>query len=239
MLNFYYLFGLLFPFLCTAAGALCVLIDIKIKDSEGLALGFSAGVMVAASTWSLLLPSIEMSEHMGRFSFIPAVVGMIFGGLFIALLDFFLRASSHRRETKLFWAVTVHNIPEGLAVGFAFGSPLIPVTSAFSIALAIGLQNFPEGLAVALPYFENSKSRKKGVLAGVLSGVVEPVGAILGIFLAMILVNVQPWILSFAAGAMLFVTAGELIPDGCKTQKGSWSFLIGFCLMLALDVAFS
>lgn len=223
-----------------------------------LFLGFAGGIMVAASIWSLIIPSISQSEeNMGKLSFIPAAIGIILGGLFLVVLDkiipHFHKGTNEEegphvkidKSIKLFLAVTIHNIPEGLAVGFAFGSASLINTdasyiSALGLAIGIAIQNFPEGAAVSLPLEEIMHNKNKSFLFGMGSGAVEPVAAIIGFFLAKYLTFLQPWLLSFAAGAMLFVVAEDLIPDA-KIEKnphlGTWGFIIGFVLMMVLDVA--
>ena len=212
--------------------------------------------MIAASIWSLLLPALEQSTGYGSLSFIPAAVGIILGGLFLVVIDkiiaFFINRKNITidfkalsRSGKLFLAVTLHNIPEGLAVGLAFGNAFLlgdhsVFYSALWLAIGIGIQNFPEGAALSLPIKEETKSKKKGFLLGVASGIVEPIMAVIGIFLSSILANVMPWLLAFSAGAMLFVVAEELLPDArlkSGSNIGTWGFVMGFVLMMILDVA--
>lgn len=252
--------GICFIFLMTTLGSTLVYF-FKDKPSGKLNtmfLGFASGIMIAASVWSLLLPAIEMSEEMGKLKFLPAFIGFMIGGLFLVALDKLLPhihkgtnleegpKSNFKKSTKLFLAVTIHNIPEGLAVGFAFGAASVIGTqaaflSALGLAVGIGIQNFPEGTAVALPIVSNGGSKNKAFLFGTLSGAVEPVAAVLGYFLAAGLEVVQPWLLSFAAGAMIFVVAEDLIPDSKLEDHphlGTWGVMIGFALMMVLDVAF-
>lgn len=249
--------GIAFIFLMTTLGSMVVFVFKRpIKDkTKSLMLGFASGLMIATSVWSLLLPSISQSQNYGTFSFLPATVGVILGGLFLAFLDIFVpwllsrkkdNVSSLDKSKKLFLAVTLHNIPEGLAVGLAFGSAFVAgessvFLSALWLAVGIGIQNFPEGSAIALTIKEVSGSARKGFWYGFFSGVVEPVVAVLGIFLATLISAVMPWLLSFSAGAMLFVVVEELLPEvkvADKGKIGSWGFIAGFVLMMILDVAF-
>lgn len=246
-------------FLSTAAGAALVFFfkkDLSPKFNT-LFLGFASGVMIAAAVWSLLIPSLEGAEDYGAWSFIPATVGFIVGGLFLVLLD---RVVPHihggtdeeeglhlplRKPVKLFLAVTIHNIPEGLAVGFAFGAAAAlgeagAFVAALGLAIGMAIQNFPEGAAVSLPMKAAVKSRAKAFLYGAASGAVEPVFAIVGYFLAANLTAAQPWLLSLAAGAMIFVVAEDLIPESKLAEHphlGAWGVMVGFALMMALDVA--
>ena len=220
-------------------------------------LGFAAGVMIAASVWSLIIPSIEGASDWGQWSFVPALIGLLAGGAFLVVLDHIVphihkgtdEAEGPRvalgKPTKMFLAVTIHNIPEGLAVGFAFGAAQsIGETAAYAaaLALAIGMaiQNFPEGAAVALPMKQATGSRLKAFLYGAASGAVEPIAATVGFFLAAALTAAQPWFLAFSAGAMIFVVAEDLIPDSHLAEHphlGTWGVMIGFAVMMVLDVA--
>ncbi len=223
-----------------------------------LFLGFASGIMIAASVWSLLIPALEDAEGAwGSWSFVPAAVGFLLGGLFLVLLDklvpHFHRGtnevegprSSLKKSTKLFLAVMIHNIPEGLAVGFAFGGALVGgeaggLTAALGLAIGIGIQNFPEGAAVSLPMKGVTGSRSKAFFYGMGSGAVEPVSAVLGLLLATALTSIMPWLLAFAAGAMIFVVAEDLIPDAKLNEHphlGTWGVMVGFVLMMILDVA--
>ncbi|HMM01073.1 MAG TPA: ZIP family metal transporter [Bacilli bacterium] len=225
-------------------------------------LGFAAGVMIAASIWSLLNPAIEQSSAWGQWSFVPAAGGFILGGLFLLLMDrvipHFHSATNEeegistknlKRSWKLFLAMTIHNIPEGLSVGFAFGvalamkdnpNPSVTVLGALALSIGISIQNFPEGASVSLPMADVLKSRKKAFLMGALSGIVEPIFAIIGVLLASSITALMPWLLSFAAGAMMFVVAEELIP-GAHIEKyehlGTFGVMAGFVIMMILDVA--
>jgi len=222
-----------------------------------LFLGFAAGVMIAASIWSLILPSIEQSESWGSLSFIPAVIGFMIGGLFLVVIDKLIphiHTSNNQEEglknhfkktTKLFLAVTIHNIPEGLAVGFAFGAAaLVGSTEAFlsalALAIGLGIQNFPEGAALSLPMEAETKNKHKAFLFVAASGIVEPIAAVVGYFLATTLSVLQPWLLSFAAGAMIFVVVEDLIPEAKLDEHshlGTWAVMVGFVVMMILDIA--
>lgn len=250
--------GITIPFIANLLGsaiAFCFEKEPSMRF-KSLFLGFASGVMLAASVWSLLLPSIAQSEAAwGRFSFIPAAVGLLVGALFLAFFDKLVSSNKKldlesQKTRKLFVAVTLHNIPEGLAVGLAFGSAWAIGAasahfSALGLAIAMGLQNFPEGAAVALPIRSAIKSRSKGFLYGTLSGAVEPIFALVGLFLATVITRFQPWLLAFAAGAMIFIVAEELIPEAknedaqgeTNVSYGAWGVIIGFTLMMILDVA--
>ena len=246
-------------FAATALGSAVVWFfkrDISQKVNT-LFLGFASGIMIAASVWSLLIPSLEGAGNWEKFSFVPAVCGFILGGAFLVLLDHILphfHSGSGEEEgprvalgkpAKMFLAVTIHNIPEGLAVGFAFGAAAASgerAAFAAALALAVGLaiQNFPEGAAVALPMKGATGSRAKAFFYGAGSGAVEPVFAVVGYFLAAALTSLQPWFLSFAAGAMIFVVAEDLIPDSHLAEHphlGTWGVMFGFAVMMVLDVA--
>lgn len=251
--------GISFIFLMTTLGASLVLFLKKepSKKLNSLFLGFASGIMIAASIWSLLLPSIEMSCYLNNFKFVPALIGFLFGSTFIFIIDKFstkitsLKNTNKKQKitfsksTKLFLAVTIHNIPEGLAVGFAFGfasnmATQAALLSALSLAIGIGIQNFPEGTAVSLPMVTSGKSKSKAFLIGTLSGIVEPIFAILGYFLAYRIQFIQPWLLSFSAGAMIYVVAEDLIPDAkleSHPHLGTWGVILGFAIMMTLDIA--
>ncbi|MEA3499913.1 MAG: ZIP family metal transporter [Candidatus Marinimicrobia bacterium] len=254
------LLGGLFTWSVTALGAVMVFIFKEIKPKVlNLMLGFAAGIMIAASFWSLLLPAIEMSEKQGIIAWIPATIGFLSGGAFLLLIDKLLPhlhlglpenkaegiKTSWQRSTLLVLAITLHNIPEGLAVGVAFGalanSPEIgTLTGAIVLAIGIGLQNFPEGTAVSVPLRREGLSRLKAFNYGQLSGFVEPVAAIIGAYLVMVVIPLLPYALSFAAGAMIFVVVEELIPEsqrGNETDYSTIGAIIGFTLMMILDVA--
>ena len=251
--------GILIPFIGTTLGAACVLFMKKTlrKQVQNALAGFAAGVMVAASIWSLLIPAIEQSENMGALSFFPAVVGFWIGVLFLLTLDHLiphLHVGSEQSEgpksklgrtTMMVLAVTLHNIPEGMAVGvmyagFLAGNTQITAASALALSLGIAIQNFPEGAIISLPLRSEGESKGKAFLGGVLSGVVEPVGAVLTIIAAQLIIPALPYLLSFAAGAMLYVVVEELIPEmsqGKHSNIGTVFFAVGFSLMMVLDVA--
>lgn len=255
-------FGISFIFIMSTLGAAVVFLfkkEISVKLNT-IFLGFASGVMLAASVWSLLIPAIHQAEvTFGAFSFLPAAGGIVLGGLFLVFLDKALpktqadkaqavpalKESEKTRARHLFLAITLHNIPEGLAVGFAFGAAAVAGTtaaylSALGVAIGIGIQNFPEGAAISLPIKSALKNNKRAFLYGVISALVEPLAAILGYFLAKSLQILQPWLLSFAAGAMLFVAAEDLIPDSklqTSPRLGAWGVVFGFVAMMVLDVA--
>ena len=251
--------GILIPFIGTTLGAACVLFMKKTlrKQVQNALAGFAAGVMVAASIWSLLIPAIDQSENMGALSFFPAVVGFWIGVLFLLTLDHLiphLHVGSEQSEgpksklgrtTMMVLAVTLHNIPEGMAVGvmyagFLAGNTQITAASALALSLGIAIQNFPEGAIISLPLRSEGESKGKAFLGGVLSGVVEPVGAVLTIIAAQLIIPALPYLLSFAAGAMLYVVVEELIPEmsqGKHSNIGTVFFAVGFSLMMVLDVA--
>ena len=251
--------GLLIPFIGTAAGAGCVFfLNNDLKDNVQKALsGFAAGVMVAASIWSLIVPAIEQSEGMGRFAFLPAFAGFWAGILFLLLLDHIIPhlhayidqtegpRSKLTRTAMLVLAVTLHNIPEGMAVGVVYaglmnGTANITAGAALALALGIAIQNFPEGAIISMPLFSEGKSKPKSFGLGVISGAVEPVFGGLTVLIAGLVIPAMPYLLSFAAGAMLYVVVEELIPEmsqGRHTNVGVISFAVGFSLMMSLDVA--
>ena len=252
-------YGILIPFLGTSLGAACVFF---MKESlsdmvERSLTGFAAGVMTAASVWSLLIPAIEQSSGMGRLSFIPAFIGFWIGILFLLALDHaipHLHAKSGQAEgpksqlqrtTMMVLAVTLHNIPEGMAVGVVYagylsGSAQITAAGALALSLGIAIQNFPEGAIISMPLRAEGMKKGKAFRDGVLSGVVEPVGAVLTILAAQLIVPALPYLLSFAAGAMLYVVVEELIPEmsqGEHSNIGTMFFAAGFSVMMVLDVA--
>ena len=252
-------YGILIPFLGTSLGAACVFFMKKtLSDTVQRALtGFAAGVMVAASVWSLLIPAIEQSVGMGKFAYVPAVVGFYVGMLFLLLLDHVvphLHAKSGQvegprsqlqRTTMMVLAVTLHNIPEGMAVGvvyagFLSGSAQITAMGALALSVGIAIQNFPEGAIISMPLKAEGMSRGKAFLMGTLSGAVEPLGALFTIWAAGLVVPALPYLLSFAAGAMIYVVVEELIPEmsqGEHSNIGTLCFAFGFTIMMALDVA--
>lgn len=246
------IFGILIPFFGTVAGAFCVIFlkrELGCKI-QGLLSGFAAGVMVAASVWSLLIPAIESSEEYGNFRFIPALTGLIAGILFFIFLDPFIRRLSEcgkfcKNSSMTVLAVTLHNLPEGMAVGVAFAGWMcsesgVTFASALALAVGISIQNIPEGAIISLPLAGCGFKRHKAFAYGVLSGVVEPIGAIVTVLASSLIVPFLPYLLSFAAGAMLYVVAEELIPEmheGDHSNLGIFAFALGFCTMMSLDVA--
>ena len=252
-------YGILLPFLGTSLGAACVFFMKKsLSDRVQRALtGFAAGVMVAASVWSLLIPAIEQSSTLGQAAFLPAVIGFWAGVLFLLALDHLiphLHAKSGQTEgpksrlqrtTMMILAVTLHNIPEGMAVGvvcagFLSGSAQITAAGALTLSLGIAIQNFPEGAIISMPLRAEGMGKGRAFLGGVLSGVVEPIGAILTVLAAQLVVPALPYLLSFAAGAMLYVVVEELIPEmsqGSHSNLGTIFFAVGFSVMMILDVA--
>ena len=253
------LIGTGFTWLMTALGAAVVFLfkSINRKVLDGM-LGFAAGVMIAASFWSLLNPAIAMAEEQGITPWVPAVVGFLLGGGFLRLLDIFLPhmhmepnariegvPSSWRRSILLISAITLHNIPEGLAVGVAFGAvaaniPAASLAGALALAIGIGIQNFPEGIAVSVPLRREGLSRFKCFWWGQLSGLVEPVAGVLGAFAVIMMRPMLPYALAFAAGAMIFVVVEELIPESqaeSNTDIATMGAMLGFAVMMMLDVA--
>ena len=253
------LVGLAIPFIGTAAGSACVFFMRKKLGAtmQRTLPGFAAGVMVAASIWSLIIPAMEQSGNMGKLSWLPAVVGFWLGILFLLLLDTVIphlhlntdKAEGPRsgltRTTMMVLAVTLHNLPEGMAVGVVYaglisGNGTISAGGAFALALGIAIQNFPEGAIISMPLHAEGKSKGRSFFDGVLSGAVEPIGAILTIVAAGFIVPAMPYLLSFAAGAMMYVVVEELIPEmsaGEHSNIGVVMFAVGFTLMMALDVA--
>ncbi len=251
--------GILIPFLGTSLGAASVFFLKKSMSREnGRALsGFASGVMVAASFFSLLLPAMEQSADMGALAFLPAALGFLIGVFFLLFLDRVIPhmhldkseegpKSGLRRTTKLVLAVTLHNLPEGMAVGIVYAGWLygrdgVSASGALALAIGIALQNFPEGAIVSMPLRAEGMKKGKTFLYGVLSGAVEPVGAVLTLFAAGLVLPVLPYLLGFAAGAMFYVVVEELIPEmaeGKHSNVGTVAFAVGFVLMMALDAAF-
>ena len=247
------------PFLGTVLGSAMVFFMKKEMDAKlgKLLLGFASGVMIAASVWSLLIPAIEMSEEQGKWSWLPATAGFLLGMGFLLLLDSLVPhlhidsekpegvKSGFRKTTMLVLAVTLHNLPEGMAVGVTFAGAMLAgtgITMAGALALAVGIaiQNFPEGAIISMPLRSAGASKGKAFLYGVLSGIVEPVGSIITILLAAQVVPILPYLLAFAAGAMIYVVVEELIPEaqaGEHTNIGTVGVAIGFALMMVLDIA--
>ena len=250
--------GLLIPFVGTSLGAACVLFmknELSVKTTKMLS-GFAAGVMIAASVWSLLIPALEQSQSLGKMQFVPAVTGFMLGMFFLLILDTITphmhldnsvegAKSNFSRQTMMVLAVTLHNIPEGMAVGVLYaswisGTTTITRAAALSLAIGIAIQNFPEGAIISLPLRSEGMGKMKAFAGGVLSGIVEPVGAVLTIMAAGLIVPALPYLLSFAAGAMLYVVVEELIPEmsaGEHSNIGTIFFAVGFSLMMILDVA--
>jgi len=249
--------GILIPFVGTSLGAAMVFVLRKeiSANLQKILTGFAAGVMVAASFWSLLQPALESSEHMGTLAFLPAAVGFLIGIGFLLLLDVVTPhmhldhqdegpKSGLKRTTKLILAVTLHNIPEGMAVGvvyagFLSGNAGITGAGALALALGIAIQNFPEGAIVSMPLRAEGMSKGRTFLYGVLSGVVEPIAAAITIVAAGTVMPVMPYLLAFAAGAMMYVVVEELIPEmseGTHSNWGTIAFALGFVLMMILDV---
>lgn len=256
----YALGGTGFTFLMTALGA-AVVFFFRGKINDGFQrafLGFAAGVMIAASVWSLLIPAIDQAEGMGQIGWIPAAGGFLLGGLFLFLMD---KCIPHihpktntqegipaklKRTTMLVFAVTLHNAPEGMAVGVAFalavkeGAGSSALAAAIALAVGIGIQNFPEGAAISLPLRQEGMPRTKAFLLGSASGIVEPIAGVAAAMLAMQVQKVLPWMLAFAAGAMIYVVVEELIPEANLNEHshlGTFGVMSGFLLMMILDVA--
>ena len=252
-------YGVLIPLLGTTLGAACVFFMRKnMKDGIQRSLtGFASGVMVAASVWSLLIPSIEQSESMGRFAFVPALVGLWAGMLFLLLLDNItphLHINSEvsegprtnlKKTTMLVLAVTIHNIPEGMAVGVVFAGMManntgITLAGAMALSIGIAIQNFPEGAIISLPLVSAGNTKKKSFVYGMLSGIVEPIAAAITIMLTGIILPLLPYLLSFAAGAMIYVVVEELLPESVEGEHSNITtigFALGFMIMMILDVA--
>ncbi len=251
--------GLAIPFLGTTLGsAMVFLMKNKINPKvEKLLLGFASGVMIAASVWSLLIPSIDMAEEQGKIAYLPAAVGFLLGIAFLLVLDSVIPhlhfnndkpegiKSKLKKTTMMVFAVTLHNIPEGMAVGVTFAGALIgnsgiTMAGAFALAIGIAIQNFPEGAIISMPLKSEGMSKIKAFWYGTLSGIVEPIGAIITIFLTSKVVPILPYLLSFAAGAMIYVVVEELIPEaqeGKHSNIATIGVAIGFVIMMILDVA--
>ena len=251
--------GIMIPFLGTLLGSACVyFMKGEMKEStQKMLAGFASGVMVAASVWSLLIPSLDQSQHMGTFAFVPASVGFLFGILFLLALDHLIPHIhagtdeiegphvSLKKTTLMVLAVTLHNIPEGMAVGVVYagyltGNTKITAMGALALSIGIAIQNFPEGAIISMPLRAQGMKKSKAFLGGTLSGIVEPIGAAVTILAAGLIVPALPYLLSFAAGAMIYVVVEELIPEmsaGEHSNIGTLFFGVGFCLMMILDVA--
>ena len=258
IMNYIIVKGLLIPFLGTALGSALVFFMKKELDAriQKMLSGFAAGVMIAASVWSLLIPSMDMSADRGKLAFVPAAVGFCLGMIFLLILDKTVPhmhldetqegvKSKLQKTTMMVLAVTLHNIPEGMAVGilyagWASGSTQITEAGALSLALGIAIQNFPEGAIISMPLHSKGLSKGKACWYGVLSGIVEPVAGFLTILLASLVIPVLPYFLSFAAGAMIYVVVEELVPEMAEGEHSNWgtiTFMLGFALMMILDVA--
>ena len=251
--------GIAIPFLGTTLGAAMVFfMKNKINNKvEKTLLGFASGVMVAASVWSLLMPSIEMAGEQKIISWVPATIGLLLGILFLLVLDSIIPhlhlksskpeglKSKLKKTTMMVLAVTLHNLPEGMAVGVLFAGALssnsgVTMAGAFALAIGIAIQNFPEGAIISMPLKSEGMSKPKAFICGTLSGIVEPIGAVITILLTSAIVRILPYLLSFAAGAMLYVVVEELIPEsqnGEHSNLGTIGFAIGFAIMMILDVA--
>ena len=251
--------GLLIPFIGTILGAgMVFLMKNRINSKiEKMLLGFASGVMIAASIWSLLIPSIDMAEEQGKVAWFPATIGFLLGIVFLLVLDSLIphlhlksnkpegMKSKLKKTTMMVLAVTLHNIPEGMAVGITFAGALIgktgiTISGAFTLAIGIAIQNFPEGTIISMPLKSEGTSKVKAFLYGTLSGIVEPIGAIITILLINSIVPILPYLLSFAAGAMIYVVVEELIPEsqvGEHSNIGTIGVAIGFVIMMILDVA--
>ena len=247
--------GLLIPFLGTSLGAICVLFlkrnfSGEVKNSLS---GFAAGVMTAASVWSLIIPAIEMSADFKRLAFVPATVGVCLGVAFLLLIDYVMPKLQNVKErgkfsstTMLVFAVVLHNIPEGMAVGVAFaglltGNAGVSISSAMMLSIGIAIQNFPVGAIISMPLAADGMKKGRACKYGILSGVVEPIAGLFTILLSRVVVPILPYLLGFAAGAMIYVVAKELIPEAAKSKKanaGTIFFTLGFLIMMSLDVAF-
>ena len=255
------LFGTMFTYFVTACGASLVFFFNHVKkEILDLMLGFGAGVMIAASFWSLLAPAIEIAGENGNINWFPPLIGFLVGAGFLLVIDVFLphlhadNEMKHPEGIKTGWhrsillvlAITLHNIPEGLAIGVAFGAAKLGLEgatlySAIALAIGIGLQNFPEGAAVSVPLRRDGLSRRKSFWYGQLSGIVEPISGVIGALLVMTMKNILPYALAFAAGAMIYVVVEELIPTASRDEKTdmcTMGFAAGFALMMVLDIAF-
>lgn len=242
--------GLTIPFLGTTLGAMCVFLLRKELNgkTECILSGFAGGVMVAASFFSLILPAIDGADGLGRLSFIPASAGFMLGVFFLVLIDKLMpyigfENINNGKNLKLVLAVTVHNLPEGMAVGIAYAGVLygkggVSAMSALALSVGIALQNFPEGAIVSMPLNACGVSKPKSFLCGALSGIIEPIGAVVTIFAAGFFIPLMPYFLSFAAGAMFYVVIEELLPNngGETVSVGTLSFALGFIVMMALDI---
>lgn len=256
------LLGVMIPFIGTSLGAACVYAMKKElnKKVNKILLGFASGVMMAAAVWSLIIPSIDMSKHMGKLSFIPASIGIFAGIMFLFSLDKIIphiHVDSKKSEgtkkyklsktTKLVLSVVLHNIPEGMAIGIVFAAVMnegnaVTLTSAIALSVGIAIQNFPEGAIISMPLRSEGLSKNKSFIYGVLSGIVEPIAAVITIIFSNVITPIMPYLLSFAAGAMIFVVVEGLIPEAAEDNFADISavaFSLGFIIMMILDVSLS
>ena len=253
------LIGLSIPFLGTTLGAAMVFFmkDTINKKIEKMLLGFASGVMIAAAIWSLIVPSIDMAQEQGKIAWFPAAIGFLLGIAFLLILDSIIPhlhlktdkpegiKAKFKKTTMLVFAVTLHNIPEGMAVGVTFAGALIgntglTIAGAFALAVGIAIQNFPEGAIISMPLKNENISKIRAFTYGTLSGIVEPIGAIITILITRLVIPILPYLLSFAAGAMIYVVVEELIPEsqaGEHSNIGTIGVAIGFTIMMILDVA--
>ena len=252
--------GLLIPFLGTCLGSICVYFmrNELSEHIQKILTGFAAGVMMAASIFSLLIPSIQQESEMGKWSVMPAFIGLWLGVLFLLLIDTVvphlhkfaqqsegIKKDSLSKQMMMLLAVAIHNIPEGMAVGVVFagylqGNVYLSFTAALSLSIGIAIQNFPEGAIVSMPMHSKGLSKNKACFYGILSGIVEPLGAILTICFSSVIIPALPYLLGFAAGAMIYVVVEELIPEMMHGNHSNWAtifFSVGFRLMMVLDVA--
>lgn len=251
--------GIFIPFIGTTLGSACVYFMKQEMDEilQKTLLGFASGVMIAASFWSLLLPALDFSSDLGKMAFIPSSIGFGLGILFLLALDETIphlhlnesapegHASSLKKTTMLLLAVTLHNIPEGMAVGIVLSGALashssLTITGALALSIGIAIQNFPEGAIISLPLRAEGMSKTKAFLCGSLSGIVEPIGAYLTVLLSSLVLPYMPYLLSFAAGAMMYVVVEELIPEASgnkHTNLSTIGFAVGFIIMMILDVS--
>ncbi|MCF0149629.1 MAG: ZIP family metal transporter [Clostridium sp.] len=256
------LIGILIPFIGTSLGAACVYAMKKeiSKRTHKILLGFASGVMIAASIWSLIIPAINMSSGMGKLAFVPAAVGILLGVIFLFSLDKIIphmHIDSNKQEgiskynisktTKLIFSVVLHNIPEGMAVGITFAAVMnegnaINFASAIALSLGIAIQNFPEGAIISMPLRSEGLGKNKSFIYGALSGIVEPIAAAITILFSSFITPFMPYLLSFAAGAMIFVVVEELIPEAAvdnASDSSALAFSLGFIIMMILDVTLS
>lgn len=251
--------GIIIPFVGTVLGsAMVFLLKDKINNKiQKLLLGFAAGVMIAASIWSLIIPAIELSDNLGKWSFIPAAVGFILGMVALLGMDSLIPhlhlnsdkpegvKSNYKKRTMFFFAVMLHNIPEGIAVGVVLaaaihGNELLTISGALALAVGIAIQNFPEGAIISLPMKNDGNTRTKSFIYGTISGVVEPLAAAITLLIAGFMEPILPYLLAFAAGAMIYVVVEELIPEANEGEHSNFAtigVMIGFVIMMILDIA--